>query len=93
MRHRASRRPEPEPLELHDTRVVAGGTLLWLAGLVVLTIADLFGAPVHGWWLQMCAAGIALGVVGLRVLARRDARRAARAARADAEPPVVSRTS
>lgn len=78
LRHPPPRRPDPEPLELHDTRVVAAGTLLWLAGLAVLTVADLFGAPVRGWWLQMCAAGAVLGVIGLRVLARREARRSGR---------------
>lgn len=77
----APRRPDPEPLELDDTRVVAVGTLLWLVALVALLVADLFGADVHGWWTAMCACGAVLGVCGLRYVARRkqaiarDARR------------------
>ncbi len=78
LRHPPPRRPDPEPLELHDSRVVAVGTLLWLTALAVLSVADLVGVPVRGWWLQMCAAGAALGGIGLRVLARRDAQRSDR---------------
>ena len=71
LRPAAPRHPDPEPLELDDTRVVLAGTLLWAVALVVLAVADLAGARVPGWWLQMCVAGIALGLAGLRVLARR----------------------
>ena len=71
LRPAAPRHPDPEPLELDDTRVVLAGTLLWALALVVLAVADLAGARVPGWWLQMCVAGIALGLTGLRVLARR----------------------
>ncbi len=75
----ADARPDPEPLELDDTRVVAAGTVLWLAALVGLLVADLFGASVPGWWPAMCACGVALGVLGLRYVARRkQARRRAR---------------
>lgn len=73
LRPAAPRHPDPEPLELDDTRVVLLGTVLWAAGLVVLVVLDLVGVRVPGWWLQMCLAGIALGLVGLRVLARRKA--------------------
>lgn len=72
----AGARSDPEPLEADDTRVVAAGTGLWLAALVVLVVADLLGAEVHGWWLGMCLYGIALGLIGLRHLAGR--RRAGR---------------
>lgn len=69
-------RPDPEPLELDDTRVVAAGTALWLVALVVLVVADLLGADVHGWWIVMCLCGAALGLVGLRYVAlRKQARR------------------
>ena len=73
LRGAASRRPDPEPLELDDARVVAGGTALWLVALVVLAVADLLGADVHGWWMAMCGCGIALGLLGLRFVARRKA--------------------
>ena len=81
LRGSAPRQPDPEPLELDDTRVVALGTLAWAIGLLVLLVADLLGADVHGWWIAMCLCGMALGVVGLRYVARRkqalarDARR------------------
>lgn len=65
------RRPDPEPLELDDTRVVALGTLAWALALLGLLAADLLGADVHGWWLAMCLCGIALGLIGLRYVARR----------------------
>lgn len=81
----SSPRPDPEPLELDDTRVVAGGTALWLLALVVLLVADLLGADVPGWWPAMCACGAALGVVGLRYLARR------KRARRRGRPEVVGR--
>ena len=64
-------RPDPEPLELDDTRVVAAGTAAWLAALVGLLVADLVGTSVPGWWPVMCLCGVALGVVGLRYIARR----------------------
>lgn len=67
------RHPEPEPLELDDTRVVLAGTVLWALALVGLVVADLAGVRVPGWWLQMCLAGIALGLLGLRFIARRKA--------------------
>lgn len=64
-------RPDPEPLELDDTRVVAVLTGAWLVALVVLAVAAVAGADVHGWWLAMCACGVVLGVAGLRYVARR----------------------
>jgi len=71
LRGSGPQQPDPEPLELDDTRVVLVGTLLWSGALVALLLAALFGADVHGWWLAMCACGAALGVAGLRFVARR----------------------
>lgn len=65
------RRPDPEPLELDNPRVVAALTLAWLLALVVLLVAAAAGADVHGWWLAMCACGVVLGVLGLRYMAVR----------------------
>ena len=73
LRPAAPRHPDPEPLELDDTRVVLVGTVLWAVALVVLVVRDLAGLRVPGWWLQMCLAGIALGLLGLRFVARRKA--------------------
>jgi len=75
LRGKTPRRPDPEPLELGDVRVVASGTSLWLLALVVLAVADLLGADVHGWWMAMCGCGTALGLLGLRFIAHRNAPR------------------
>jgi hypothetical protein len=60
------RRSDPEPVKTDDRKAVLVGIALWLVALAVLL---LFVQPVldsgHGWWLWMCAAGLALGLVGL----------------------------
>ena len=50
---------------------MAGGTVLWLVGLVVLLVLKAVGTEVHDWWLVMCVAGAVLGVLGVRTCARR----------------------
>lgn len=67
------RQPDPAPLETDDVKIVAAGGLAWALALVVLLVADVAGADVHGWWLTMCAAGALLGVVGVRYCQRRQA--------------------
>lgn len=67
------RRPDPEPLETDDVRVVALLTVAWAVALVVLVVARLAGSDVHGWWLAMCAAGAVLGVAGVGYCRRRQA--------------------
>lgn len=65
-------RPDPPPLETDDVKVVAAGTAVWglgLLGLLVLAVTD--AAEVSGWWLGMCAYGIALGLFGMRYSQRR----------------------
>ena len=69
-----ARRPDPPAYELDDTCVVAVGTALWVAALVVLLVADVLGVDVPGWWVAMCGCGLLLGLVGLRQVARRRAR-------------------
>ena len=49
----------------------------------MLVVADLAGARVPGWWLQMCVAGIVLGLLGLRFVAPPQG-----AAAAETAPPV-----
>ena len=68
---KVARRPDPEPLETDDVRIVAGGTALWAVALVVLTVARLAGADVHGWWIALCACGFLLGLAGVRYCQRR----------------------
>ncbi|MCU1674226.1 MAG: hypothetical protein JWN77_2339 [Frankiales bacterium] len=65
------RRPDPEPLETDDVRIVAGGTALWGIALLVLAVARLAGADVRMWWIGMCAYGLALGLLGVRYCQRR----------------------
>ena len=66
-----ARRPDPEPLETDDVRIVAGGTALWAVALLVLGALQLLGVGVRGWWIGMCAYGLALGLLGVRYCQRR----------------------
>jgi hypothetical protein len=66
-----ARRPDPEPLETDDVRIVAAGAALWAVALVVLGVSRLAGADVRGWWLGMCAYGAGLGLLGVRYCQRR----------------------
>ena len=65
------RHPDPPPLETDDVKIVAGGTAAWTLAAVVLGIARLAGADVHGWWITMCVAGALLGLLGVRYCQRR----------------------
>jgi hypothetical protein len=65
------RHPDPPPLETDDVKIVAGGAAAWALAAVVLVIARLAGADIHGWWIAMCVAGALLGVVGVRYCQRR----------------------
>lgn len=65
------RRPDPPPLETDDVRIVAGGTVLWAIAFVVLLVLRLTDHDIHGWWIEMCAAGALLGLVGVRYCVRR----------------------
>jgi hypothetical protein len=70
---RHPQRPAPEPLDVDAVAVVSVGTALWaLAGLGLL----LFGRGWltdhdRTWWLWTCAAGVGLGLVGVRHCRRR----------------------
>ncbi len=65
----------PPPLQIDDVRVVGLGTLSWLLVLIGLAIFHAAGRSTPGWQYVMCLAGLALGVLGTRVL--RGRRRAA----------------
>ena len=74
MPSRRVQRPDPPPLETNDELVVAIGTGLWAAGLLVLVVLRLAtDVRVETWWLVMCLCGIALGLVGVRYCRRRHA--------------------
>jgi hypothetical protein len=53
-------RPSPPPLEVDTFALVMIGEALWLVAFVVL----LFFRDGHGLWLQTCAAGFLLGLLG-----------------------------
>jgi Protein of unknown function (DUF2530) len=66
------RRPDPEPLESDDVRVVALGTGLWLFALVgTLVFHDRLSDGDNGDWAWVALAGVFLGFVGLRYVRRR----------------------
>jgi hypothetical protein len=67
------RRPDPEPVEVNETRIVAVGLALWVVALVVLLLffRDELRAHDATWWLWTCVVGIALGLYGLRFVSRR----------------------
>lgn len=74
MPSRRVQRPDPPPLQTDDVTVVAIGTALWGAGLLVLAVLRLSGvAEVPGWWLVMCVCGLALGLYGVHYCRRRHA--------------------
>ena len=74
-----ARRPDPAPLETNDAALVAVGTAAWVVALIVLVVARLAGADVHGWWLALCGCGAVLGLLGVRYCTRRQQALALRA--------------
>ncbi len=72
----ANRRPDPEPLETNDVAAVTLGTSLWVIALVLLLALRVAGAWEHDSWIWVCAAGIFLGLIGVRKVRRRRASRA-----------------
>jgi|tagenome__1003787_1003787.scaffolds.fasta_scaffold20818819_2 hypothetical protein len=66
--------PDPEPLETDDVKVVAVGTALWFAGLLVaLVLHDRLAENGHDDWVWILLAGSLLGLLGLRYVVRRRA--------------------
>ncbi|PZR54109.1 DUF2530 domain-containing protein [Xylanimonas oleitrophica] len=62
--HPDRRRPSPPPYEVNLRRVVLAGIALWAVALVVaLLLAVVGNRPWDG--VAVCAAGIALGGLGL----------------------------
>jgi membrane protein DedA with SNARE-associated domain len=68
------RRPDPEPVVVNETRIVLVGTALWVLAFIVLATFFRDELREHDamWWLWACLVGIALGLYGLRFVARRD---------------------
>ena len=69
-------------MESDDVLVVTVGTALWAVGLVVtLVLHDRLSEQGNGDWVWIMAAGLFLGLVGIRHVRRR--RTALRAAQTD----------
>lgn len=62
--------------------IVIVGTLLWLAGFVVLAIYDFGGSRTPGVWLWTCLAGVVISLIGIGIMSwqRAAARRGSKAA-------------
>lgn len=70
------RRPDPEPTESDDVAVVTVGTVLWAVGLLVsVVLRDRLDGQGRGDWVWVTAAGVLLGLVGIRYVRRRRAAR------------------
>jgi hypothetical protein len=66
------RRPDPEPLETDDVRIVTIGTVLWFAALIgTLVFHDQLDDSGNGDWVWIALAGSFLGLLGLRYVVRR----------------------
>ena len=75
--------PPPLPRRLTDpVPVVLTGSAVWLVALVALGVLALVGARPADVWLWTCVVGVALGAIGLGVLAlqRRAVARGSRGA-------------
>lgn len=59
------RRPDPPPIRTNDLRVVVVGTALWAAALAG-------SAVFRHEWIATCAAGFALGLLGIAYTKRRQ---------------------
>lgn len=68
------RRPEPQPLEGDDVRVVTVGTVLWaLALAAALLFRDRLADGGNEGWVWILLAGTFLGLLGIRYVRRRRA--------------------
>jgi hypothetical protein len=68
------RKPDPEPLETNEVRVLLVGTAAWLVAFVVLLpLYDRLMTAGRGWWLWTCLAGFGLGLWGIYLVRRRRA--------------------
>jgi hypothetical protein len=65
---------EVKPLDVDGVRAVAVGTVLWAVALVaLLPFWGRLSDDGHLWWVGMCAAGTALGLLGMAYVTRRRA--------------------
>jgi dolichyl-phosphate-mannose--protein O-mannosyl transferase len=69
-----ARRPDPEPLQVNEKRIILVGLCLWALAFVVLVVFFRDDLRRHHatWWLWACVVGIVLGLYGLRFVSRRN---------------------
>ena len=91
------RRPDPEPLEANNVRVVAVGVALWTVALVLtLVFHNRLSDKGNGDWVWIALAGFFLGLLAMPMVNRRRTtvardRAAAKARRAAAKSADLPR--
>lgn len=66
------RRPDPEPIEVDEVAIVVWGTVLWGVALVaILVLGDRVDDEGRASWGWIAAAGLFLGLIGIRYIRRR----------------------
>lgn len=70
------RRPDPPPLDIDESQVIAVGSLAWAIALVVMLILrDELVERDNEWWIAVAIAGLALGCWGWWLVRKRIAAR------------------
>ena len=89
---RPARRPDPAPLEIDESKVIAFGSVLWfLAWLVLLLSHGRLEDNGNEWYLWTAATGFGLGLWGWWLVRRRvEARSGRRRRRRAAQDPSTS---
>lgn len=59
------------PVHVSMMRVVGIGMVVWAVALAVVLLVPALRTGERAWWPWCCAAGIALGALGLAYLSRR----------------------
>ena len=71
----SERRPDPAPVKTDDRKAMLVGTAVWVVALVVVLLLRPLGASGNVRLLWTCAAGIALGLLGIVYTIRRQRER------------------
>jgi len=67
-------KPPPPPLATDDRRAVVVGLVVWGVLLAVAIAVPQVRSTGEGRWLGSCIAGLALGLIGLAYVHRKDRR-------------------
>lgn len=63
--------PEPAPLPVRMTRILAFGCAAWAIALLLTLLVPAWREGDRDWWPTLCATGLILGLLGLVVVRRR----------------------